>query len=82
MAEYELFNGKVLTDEEIEEECAEYEAETWEGHLERIHAGRKPIADEPLVTVAVKFPASMVERIDQRSDNRSDYIRRVVAASL
>jgi hypothetical protein len=82
MAEYTLATGAILTDEEIERECAEYEAGTWEGHLEHIHAGRSPIADEPLVTVTVKFPASMVAEIDRKSSNRSDYVRRAVAASL
>lgn len=82
MTEYELANGYTLTDEEIEKRAAEYESGTWEGRLESIHAGRAPISDEPLVTVAVKFPASMVAAIDSRTDNRSDYIRRAVAATL
>lgn len=82
MSEYRLANGYTLTDEEIEARAREWEDGTWEGHLDRIRVGRPPIADEPLVTVAVKFPASMVEQIDRKSKNRSDYIRRAVAASL
>ena len=82
MTEYELANGYMLSDEEIERRAAEYESGAWEGRLENIHVGRAPVIDEPLVTVAVKFPASMVAAIDRKSDNRSDYIRRAVAATL
>lgn len=82
MAEYKLANGGTLTDADIERESAEYEAGTWEGHLERIHVGRATEGDDPLVTVAVKFPASMVAAIDAKSDNRSDYIRKAVASTL
>lgn len=82
MAEYKLANGDILTDEEIERESAEYEAGTWEGRLENIRVGRPPLADEQMITVPVKFPASMVAAIDRRSGNRSDFIRRAVAATL
>ena len=82
MTEYRLKSGAVLTDEDIERIGEEFEVGSWEGRLERIHVGPAPIADEPLVTVAVKFPRSMVAAIDERADNRSDFIRRAVAASL
>ncbi len=82
MAEYKLANGDVLTDEEIERECAEYESGTWEGHLEHIRVGRPSISDERMITVPVKFPVSMVAAIDRKTGNRSDYIRRAVAATL
>ena len=84
MAEYTLENGYVLSDEEIERRAREYESGTWEGRLECIHAGKKPAAggEDPLVAVVVKFPASMIAAIDSKTDNRSDYIRRAVAATL
>ena len=82
MVEYRLANGYILTDEEIERECEKWESGNWEGHLERIHQGHPPVSDEPLVPVTVKFPASMLAQIDAKAKNRSDYIRRVVAASL
>ena len=82
MAEYKLANGYTLTDEEIERRAKEWEEGTWQGHLDRIRVGRPPVADEPLVTVAVRFPVSMIEEIDRKSSNRSDFIRRAVAASL
>ena len=82
MAEYRLAGGGTITDEEAGRECAAYEAGAWEGRLERIHVGRAPVSDEPLVSVAVKFPASMVAAIDARSQNRPEFIRNAVAACL
>lgn len=58
MAEYKLANGNVLTDEDIEHICAEFEGETWSGRLERIHQGPAAVSDEPLVNVNVMFPQS------------------------
>ena len=82
MAEYKLANGGTITTEDIERECAEYENGTWEGRLDRIHVGPAAVSEEPLVTVTVKFPASMIAAIDERSANRSDYIRRAVATAI
>ena len=82
MAEYKLANGEVLTDEDIDRICKEFETESWAGRLQRIHQGPAAVADEPLVTVTVKIPQSMVEAIDERSQNRSDFIRRAIAAAL
>lgn len=62
--------------------CAEFESESWAGRLERIHQGPAAVADEPLVTVPVKFPRSMVAAIDGKTKNRSDFIRKAVAAAL
>ena len=80
--EYVLASGEVLTDEEIDREAQEFETGTWEGHLERIHVGRPTEETEPMVTVPVRFPRSMVEAIDKLSSNRSDFVRRAVAACL
>lgn len=82
MAEYKLANGGVLTDEDIDRICKEFETESWVGRLQRIHQGPAAVADEPLVTVTVKIPQSMVEAIDERAQNRSDFIRRAIAAAL
>lgn len=82
MAEYKLANGGVLTDEDIDRICREFETESWAGRLQRIHQGPAVVADEPLVTVTVKIPQSMVEAIDERAQNRSDFIRRAIAAAL
>lgn len=82
MAEYKLEGGGVITDTDIDRICREFENESWSGRLERIHHGPAALSDEPLVTVAVKFPQSMVAAIDGVSKNRSDFIRRAVAAAL
>ena len=82
MAEYKLANGGVLTDEDIDRICKEFETESWTGRLQRIHQGPAAVADEPLVTVTVKIPQSMVEAIDERSQNRSDFIRKAIVAAL
>lgn len=82
MSKYTLANGTTITDADIDQLCAEFESESWTGHLERIHHGSAAISDEPLVTVAVKFPKSMVKAIDDQTKNRSDFIRKAVAASL
>ena len=79
---YELADGTALTREDIERESEEMARGTWDGRLERIHVGPDPVADEPLVTISVRFPASMVAAIDKKSGNRSDYIRRAVASAL
>jgi len=79
---YKLKSGYVLTDKEIEERSKEFEFGDWEGTLTDIKVGRPPAFDEALVTVPVKFPKSMVDRIDELSDNRSDFIRKAVAGYL
>lgn len=78
MADCKLANGQTLSAEDIERECAEYESGTWDGRLDCIPVGPAAIADEPLVTVTVKFPASMIAAVDERSSDRFDYIRRAV----
>lgn len=82
MNEHKLANGTTITDADIDELCKAFESESWAGHLERIHHGPAAISDEPLVTVAVKFPKSMLKAIDDQTKNRSDFIRKAVAASL
>ena len=82
--EYTLKSGAVIDDDDIEEigrgiERGELPGENWSGE---VVVGRPRLANEPLVTVPVKFPISMVEAIDSRTDNRSDYIRKAVAATL
>lgn len=82
MSEYHLSNGTVITDEDLEKEALEYEKGEWDGHLVSARSGRPRISDEALVTVPVKFPVSMVAAIDRKTNNRSDYIRKAVAATL
>lgn len=85
MAEYKVKSGATITDEELEKlgkaaEEGRYPGKPGEWIVRP--QGRPAISDEPLVTVPVKFPISMVAAIDERSSNRSDYIRKAVAATL
>lgn len=82
MTEYKLADGSVLTDEDIERESVEFEQETWTGRLEHIHVRSGVVADEPLVAVTVRFPASMMVAIDRKTGDRSDFIRRAVFPAL
>lgn len=85
MATYKIKGGKTLTDEEIEAlgeaaERGEYPGEPGEWVVRP--KGRPALTDEPLVNVNVKFPQSMVAAIDAQGKNRSDFIRKAVAAAL
>lgn len=63
MAEYELTNGYILTDEEIERRAKVWEDETWEGHLVTIRAGRPRLSSEPNANLSFKCPESSAELI-------------------
>ena len=81
---YKLKSGAIVSDEDIEALSRDIEAGKlpgpgWSGEVVR---GRPRISDEALVTVPVKFPVSMVAAIDRKTNNRSDYIRKAVAATL
>ena len=81
--EYRLKSGRVITDEEIELLSRQIEQGElpggWTGEVTR---GRPRISQERLVTVPVRFPESVVAQIDKVSGNRSDFIRKAVAAYL
>lgn len=82
--EYRLRSGARISDEDIERlgdkaEGGILPGDGWEG---KPVMGRPRLTDEPLVTVPVKFPSSVVAEIDSRSDNRSEFIRRAVMAAL
>lgn len=63
MAEYELPNGYILTDDEIESRAREWEAGTWGGHLVTVRAGRPRLSDEPNANMSFKCPESSAELI-------------------
>ena len=64
---YEFDDGEVLTDEDIERECAEYEAGTWEGGLINYRIGRPPLADEELGVVTFKAPRSRITAMERKA---------------
>lgn len=80
---YKLKSGAVVSDKDIDaiaEACARGELPgTWTGE---VTVGRPRLSNEKLVTVPVKFPASVVAAIDRKTSNRSDFIRQAVAAQL
>ena len=43
--EFRLANGTVITDEDIECECAEYESGSWAGTLTNLHAGSPRLSE-------------------------------------
>lgn len=63
MAKYELPNGHVLTDDEIERRAKEWESGTWSGHLVTVRAGRPRLSSEPNANMSFKCPESGAELI-------------------
>lgn len=63
MAEYELPNGYVLTDDEIERRAKEWEDGTWGGRLVTVRAGRPRLSGEPNANLSFKCPESGAELI-------------------
>ncbi len=85
MAAYKIKGGGTLTDKDIGrlgEACerGDYPGEPGEWVVRP--QGRPAISSEPLVNVNVKFPRSMVAAIDAKGGNRSEFIRKAVAAAL
>ena len=64
--EYRLANGSVITDEDIERECAEYESGSWEGNLVNLRVGRPRLSEvEANANLSFKCPktgADLIER--------------------
>ncbi|MBU9001130.1 MULTISPECIES: type II toxin -antitoxin system TacA 1-like antitoxin [Bacteria] len=64
--EYRLANGSVITDEDIERECAEYESGSWEGSLVNFRVGRPRLSEvEANANLSFKCPktgADLIER--------------------
>ena len=82
-----------MTDAEILEKfgVTKEQLDAWEedatngvfhGVPRKIVVGRPKLADEPLRAITVTLPSSMVDSIDKRSENRSAFIRKAVAACL
>ena len=79
---YKLSNGKYLSDDEIEKIADEYENDLWDGELDFIVPGRPPHPNQELKPVTVKLPVAMLQAIAAKGVNRSDFIRRAIAAAL
>ena len=77
-----LYDGSEITDEELERLADEWENDTWEGQLINISPGRPPHPNQELKPVTVKLPVAMLQAIAAKGVNRSDFIRRAIAAAL
>ena len=86
MTEYVLDSGEVLTDEDIERECAEYEDGTWEGGTHDYHIGRPPLTDEELETVTFRAPKSKVAAMERKAKERgiskSEFLRQAMEKAI
>lgn len=47
-----------------------------------IHKGRPPLTHEELQMVSVKLPLSVIQKIDNQSNNRSEFIREAIYKAL
>lgn len=79
MACYELANGYVLADEEIEQRAEQWEDGNWEGPLVTLHADRPRLSAEPSIRLSFKCPksgADMIARAAEASGiKKSEFIR-------
>ena len=86
MMEYELADGSILTDEEIEKESAEYESGTWEGGFVEVRIGRPPLSDEELGVVTFKAPKSKIEAMERKARelgmSKSQFMRAVLDKAI
>ena len=79
MTAYELPNGYMLTDEEIEERARQWEDVSWSGGLETVHVGRPPLSSEPNSNLSFKCPKSAAELIARAAEaqgvGKSEFMR-------
>ena len=81
--EYKLKSGAIITDEDIAGISEAIERGDLPGEWTgEVVVGRPRLSEERLITVPVKFPESVVAQIDKRCSNRSEFIRKAVAACL
>lgn len=61
--EYKLANGGVITDQDIERECEDYESGSWKGSLVNLRIGRPPLSAEKNANLSFKCPQSAADLI-------------------
>ncbi len=71
-----------VTDEQLEQWEEDASAGIFQGEPREIVMGRPRLTNEPLRAITITLPESMVETIDKRSKNRSDFIRKAIASCL
>ena len=79
MADYELTNGYVLTDEEIEQRAEQWEDGGWESPLVTLHADRPRLSTEPSIRLSFKCPKSGADMIARAAETsgvkKSEFMR-------
>ncbi len=68
MAKYELANGYVLADSEIERRAREWEDGTWDGGLVTLRTGRPRLSDETNANLSFKCPQSGADMIARAAE--------------
>lgn len=89
MTEIKAANDKVVTDEMLDDWCAALDRdewpEGWENRSEVVY-GRPPLSAGSSVTLSIKVPAAMKQRIaaeaKQRGTSTSNYARALLAEAL
>ena len=80
MAEHELADGYVLSDEEIEARARQWEEGTWHGNLVALRVGRPRLSEEENRNLSFKCPASGAELIERAARaqgvRKSEFLRR------
>jgi len=71
-----------VTDSQLETWEADAANGIFQGKPREVVMGRPHLTNEPLRAITVTLPESMVESIDKKTNNRSDFIRKAVAACL
>lgn len=70
--EYTLKSGVVVSDEDIRQMSEAIDRGELPGHWSGdVVRGRPKLSNEPLITVPVKFPKSVIDQIDAQTNNRS-----------
>lgn len=80
LMEFRLANGTVITDEDIERECAEYESGSWTGTLTRLRVGRPRLSDgEGNASLSFKCPKTGADLIERAAAacgmHKSEFLR-------
>lgn len=78
--EFRLANGTVITDEDIERECAEYESGSWTGALANIRVGRPRLSEgEANANLSFKCPKTSADLIERAATacgmRKSEFLR-------
>jgi hypothetical protein len=79
-------SGAAVADEMFEKMAAEWENDTWEGHLGKISPGRPRMCDEELKTVSFRLPVSYISAIEavakRKGEPKSEIFREAIRRSF